>query len=571
MSNISKINDIPFLEVLSALWFTQWVDYKVYWDSIKMKDWWKITDWWNGSISWWFLKCHSWLKPWRIEWDRLSLVKSKFNLSTHEAISWYEDKFKIPKEGWQEVSWNNPLRSDWQKMTELTSEQKKYLASRGIDKTYAKNNNGRICLPLETPWWTIVQLQSRLPSDDCDKKDRFRIKWKWSWLFHRGIDPEKKVLYVVEWFTDFQTIWQFDKNVVGIVSAVTWIEELKAYASKHTLIYIPDKDESWNKSLEKFRESGIKFGYFDLNKFDDRASDLNEAWMLAKEFWISGEDFLYTVFDYSSKPLSNIERALQRAIRNSQNVWWLTWDKIFDWSTWGITPWTTFLINWASSQGKTATAMWILMCMLKHKLRVWFFSMETDTWKMLAQVLWYSTWKNWKKEIYPKIEKELMEFWIEKLDNLFLYDEHKTLEDIEQAVIDDELNVVFIDYAQIVHGLPWRSLKEKMEHYSKAMQHLSKKHYFAPITLSQIPKHEENEVPVLYRTPMESNSLKQASDTMINVGIYKWEHKMAFVKCKEWDDDAWRKEYITMWDKKTWKIKLIRNLEDIADWNEFDL
>ena len=63
-------------------------------------------------------------------------------------------------------------------------------------------------------------------------------------------------------------------------------------------------------------------------------------------------------------------------------------------------------------------------------------------------------------------------------------------------------------------------MKEQMGEYAKRSQQIARDTYTAMISLSQVPKHEEHNTPVLYRTPMEAMALKATADTMINVGVY---------------------------------------------------
>lgn len=572
-SNKDKINNIPIIEVLNKLWYYENTHFKIHWNNIRMFDnQWKQSDWWIGSISENRLFCKSWLKDWRFEWDVIWIIKWAKNIEAAEAIKWAEDAFNIEKVSMEPKSNKPSIWAKFNSLPELNEEQIEWLKGRWIEynkhiKAVAKNNNWAISTAIKTEWWIIRWFQWRKIWANIDKKFRYQIeKWSEDWIFSYLPLLEKKVIFVVEGMTDFYTLVQFWINVIWIVSATAWIQYLKSFDKKYELIYIPDNDEAWIKSIETFERAKINYWKYILSNFNENIGDLNDLWNWFIKSWEDKKAFLSELYEESEKPLTNIELALKDAIKRRVNKWIMTWEPTFDWATGWINLWTTILINWPSSQGKTTWAMWILMKMLKQGKRVWFFSMETSTWKMLAQILGFHFWKNWKKEIIPNIEKYLSDYWKENLSNLYLYNDRKKLDLIKETIIEEKLEIVFIDYAQLVQWLEGKAMKEKMDYYAREIQQIAQDTYTATISLSQVSKSESLNTPVIFRTPKEAWALMEASDTFINVWTYQWKHKVAFLKCKEWDDDAWHTEHDTDWDKATWEIKIFNDKKLEDDW-----
>jgi 5S rRNA maturation endonuclease (ribonuclease M5) len=71
--------------------------------------------------------------------------------------------------------------------------------------------------------------------------------------------PEKKELFILEGMTDSLTAEGLLSSSIGLVSAGTDINLLKAFHKKHTLIVIPDKDAAGDGMISKMEEAGIVF------------------------------------------------------------------------------------------------------------------------------------------------------------------------------------------------------------------------------------------------------------------------------------------------------------------------
>ena len=555
MSNINNINSIPFLEFLSALWFTS-SDYQLKWDVIKMKDKGVVTDWWTGSVDKGFLKCHSWDKGSRIEGDRISLVKQKFSFNTAEAISWCEEKFNLEKKS---VVKKNTIADKWGTLPDITDKQKQFLREREIAVMwpYCKDNNWKLSVAIKSENWLVNALQCRSinPNDSI----RYSIdKWEndSSGLFFDSLDSEKKILFVVEWFTDFLTLRQLTTNVVGLVSALSWLELLRAFERKYDIIYIPDNDDAWDKSLNKLRDLWIRFGYYDIKTFwEEELKDVNDLYVYCKQIGISDDWFLEMLSTESEKPIKNIDLALKKAIKN-RDVWsWEISSPIFNEATWGITPWSVTILNWLSWEWKTTTLDWIISDLIElHNKKIAFCSIDDDIGKMLAMFLWRTFLKEWRTEIYPEIENYIKQYWVEKFDNFLLFDTVNTLDWFWDLVEEENIDVLVIDYIQVIEWLRWE-MKEQMLKAIRGLQRLAIEKHCAIICLSQVSKWE-SQIPVINRTPMESQYIKSASDTFINIWVFNWEHKIWFVKNKYWSNDFKNKEFDTAWDRKTGKISI---------------
>ena len=569
-SNKDKINSLPIIDVLNKLGYHEGTHYKIVWNNIRMFDsQWKVSDWWIGSISQNRLFCKSWLKSWRFEWDIIWIIKWAKNIEAWEAITWAENAFNINKVSFK--AQKNSLWDKWNKLPPLNDEQISFLKERGIEynkyiKAIAKNNNWAISSPIKSEWWNINAIQSRRIWN-VDKKFRYQIEKDWedgSWIFMSIPKPDEKRMYVVEGMTDLYTIAQFWENVIWIVSATAWVQYIKAFDTKYNLIYIPDNDEAWLKSVEAFDKNKIKYSKFSLSKFGDNIGDVNDAWKMATNMWLDWKAFLEKIYNWCERPLTNIELALRKAIRN-RDVWsWKTGDKVFDEATWWITPWSVMIINGLSWEGKTTTVDWIITSLMKYNKKIAFCSIDDDVGKMLAMFLGRHFRKNWIKEIYPEIEKYVDEYWRDKFDNFLLYDNINNLEWFEQLIKEENLDILIIDYIQVIENLPWKDMQAKMLAAIRGLQRLSIDMHVAIICLSQVAKWEDQK-PVLYRTPMESQYIKSAWDTFINVWIYGWKHKIAFIKNKYWNTKYKQTEHDTYWDEKTGKISIFADFDTISE------
>lgn len=530
-SNIDKINSIPFLDVLSALWFIEWVHFILIGKTIKMKENWKITDWWIWNIDKWILTCFSWEKWDRIEWDRFELVKKKFNFSDKETFEWYENNFSISPNK-KEKNMSNPILEKWNSLTSCTEEQIKYLNNRNISlvgENY-KNNNGLIARAIKTINGNIIWIQSRV-ANDVEKKNRYRVEWIADWVFFTSLNRGNKTCYVVEWFTDVWTLEQFWVNVIWLVSASVWAKYIKEIDKIYDIIFIPDNDEAGKTSIEKFKELWINFSYYNLENFDKWVKDINELYWRIKEYWLWKEDLFQTINEWLIRKKSNLELAIERAKWLRTNWIILTWDEVIDQMTRWVTRWATFLINWASWQGKTTFSQYLLKCLITKNpwIKINYYSLETDVGRQIMQLIAFVT-GNTEEYVFNNID--LFEKYLYRLNWIELFDDIWSIEEIQRHIEETNPDVAFVDFCQKVM-IPWIfDETNKAIFYAQDMQNFARKHKnTAIVSLSQVAMSNYN-TPILDRLPKWSGSLKESSDTLVNVWLEDWEYWLWWVKAK---------------------------------------
>lgn len=556
---IEQINQIDLELILNELW----IKYKKQWGSASLYENWKLTDWWKADLNKWIVSDFS--NWWRASWDRVKFVQTTLWLSFNSTLEWFTERFNIKKEKVMEnIKWRELIKEKRDKLPSLSQEQIDYLKGRQIFKyDYCKNNNWNICLPIRSWWGNITSLQSR--SIDEKAKSRYYVEAnsESDWIFMEELNPKTKWLIVVEWFTDFLSLRQYTSNVVGLVNAKNdWqLRSIKELSSIYEIYFIPDNDEAGQVTVEKLKALGVKFNLFKLNEY--WVKDINE---LLINYWI-GKEILRSITDESEKPLSNLSLAMKKAITN-RDLWAREiWDKTFDIATWGITPWSLMIINGFTWEWKTTTMDWIIKKLTEvHNKKVAYCSMDDDVWKMLAMFLWRKFNKDWKTIIYPKVEHFVKEYWIEKFNNFLLYDDKTTLSDFEELVKEEKIDVLIIDYIQIIQGLPWGDIKMQMIAASKKLQRIAKEQHCAVICLSQASMWEVAK-PVLLRNPNESFMIRATADTFINVWVYEWTHKIWFVKNKYWSTKYKFTEHETSWDEESWDIIIF---DDSSSWASYN-
>lgn len=556
-SNIDKINSIPFLDVLWALWYSEWKDYIIQQkDIIRMKDWWKVTDWWVGSINKWILNCFSGVKGSRIEGDRLDLVKMKYWINDYEAFKWFEEKFNIEKMQNTEEK-NESVVDKWRSLEPIS--ENSYLASRWIDPSLLswiiKQWQYGVSLPIRTANWNITSIQTRTNKEE--KKERYRIEGAQNskWLFYDWI-PDNWPLYLVEGFTDYLTLRQFTPNVIWLVSALTWISELKALVKQRELLYLFDADDTWEQSVELLKENGIKLRLAHLNEFSDDVKDVNDLWQVVKWMWLGDKELFSTIEDISERRISNLELAFSEAEWMKQK-WVIKFgDNVLDKMTWWLMRGSTTLINWPSGQWKTTLSLHMLRLLLKQKdLKIVYYSLETNVWRQIMKIISFLSGKK-EKEIFHNLSD--YKHYIDRLWTLELYDNIRDLDDIKQHITDNNVDVAFIDFAQKVRVKGIKDETEKMIKYAQDLQDFAIDNWeVAIISLSQTPMSNFNQVPILARTPKNSGALFESSDTTMNVWRDengKW--VIGFMKTKSIEAEGWWSICSTFYNPSTWEYNI---------------
>ena len=145
----------------------------------------------------------------------------------------------------------------------------------------------------------IKSIQSRSISDTDQIRYKIEKNSDSDWIFYDWINKEDKRLIVVEWFTDFLSLSQFTTNVIGLVNAKneTQIDYVKYLSKTYEIYFIPDNDDAWKVTIEKFQEKKIKFNLFKLEYYWSK--DINEVLV---NYWI-WEEILTIIYNESERPM----------------------------------------------------------------------------------------------------------------------------------------------------------------------------------------------------------------------------------------------------------------------------
>lgn len=525
MKTTDIINEINLEEILMKLW----IKYKRNWPVLSLYDRWKLTDWWKADLSKWIVTDFSEKGRWT--WDRISFVEQYLSCSTAQAIAWYEDNFNIKKSNMQKANISNPIKDKWDELGPLKEEQVKYLEWRWIDYSLVdgivKDNNGKICLPIRSVDGRIKSLQSRAITD-AEQRYSIEKNTDADWLFFDWLNTDKKAIVIVEWFTDFLSLRQFTTNVVWLVNAKNdWqIDYIKLLGQKYKIYFIPDNDEAWQATIKKFKDKWIKFSLFKLENY--WVKDINE---IIVNFWV-WEWILDMIFNDSEKPISNMKMALEKARaykklykENDWHLWFTTGYPLIDKYTDWFIKWKTYLIMAYSNQWKTRFAYSLIRNMIEQKKKVFFYSLEIDTWMLFLELVWAIEKKN-KQQIVNELDTiDLgdLEEYVE------VYDDIRKLEAIELHIQNEKPDVVFIDFLQNVEHSGQEY--EKMTDIAIRIQKLAILTGTTIISLSQVSNesrfNEWNDM-----MPKWSWALFASSDVIFSLWGRDWNKYLTITKNK---------------------------------------
>lgn len=535
MNTLKKINTVDVETLLKNLW----IKYKKQWATLALYDWGDFTWWWKVNKTEWIFKDFS--DKWRAEWDRLKFVEMYLWLNKHDALLWFEEAF-----GWQNTYKNdkamvtkkvNTMNKKWERLETLSEKQIEYLKWRGINISslngVVKNNDWKVSMPIYTDLnGTIWALQSR----DINGYGRYYLDkpkdWSADWVFYNSLDEKHQWIIVVEWFTDFLSIRQYTNNVVWLLNA--WnehqIDIIKELSMKYKIIFCPDNDESWKKSIKNMKEKGVDFYLFDVWSF--WVKDVNEY---LNTFWLD-EKIIWSIRENATPPETNIRKALRRARENQKKSRIEIWDKVLDGECRWFRRWTTVLINGQSTWGKTTFSLYILINLLKNtNYRINYYSLETDIWEQIISILSYYFWRT-EQDVYENLD----EFDLDMFEwRLFIYDDIREYHNVTAHITKTMPDVFFIDYVQKLKIDSIYDETQKMVFYAQEMQnYLIDNWHSIGISLSQVAMSNYN-APLIQRTPKNSGALLEASDVVINVGKEDGKYRIAFYKCK-WGIGWWK-------------------------------
>jgi len=470
--NIQKIKTIPLLEIMDKLGVKY---YKKTWDEYWIEDeWWK-TSW--RSFNVWKNIVSDFSKD-RPSWDQFWFVKSWNSMNDIQTFKWFEENFTYLQSNTMTDN-KKPIRIVWDKLWELQDNQKEYLKWRWIEyekvKDIVKDYNWWIwCLIYETntPKW----LMARTLKEDHKYRFAALTGYPTKWIYQHNIDTNKDYLIIVEWLIDFLTLRQFDSNVIWLKSAESWIDEVIKYANNYRLIFIPDNDEAWQKTIEKF--SWVRYALFDLSKFWDY-KDINDM------FKDIGNDEIITAIREEAKDILPISSTFEQLytmqdIMKERGKLWFDWPfpKIYDNTSWVI-PWKVYTIGAYSNVGKSKFAYHHVQYFLKENKSVLFLNLEVDEPTCLMNIIQSYEGKRtqdmieWYKPAQNKYSKLIIRSDLYMLDQI--------IEEIEKVSPD----IVFIDFVQNIQWKGWWDYEQNAS-IAKTIQRTAIKTWSTIFCLSQL-------------------------------------------------------------------------------------
>ncbi len=199
------------------------------------------------------------------------------------------------------------IQSKWDSFEELSSQQISYLKTRAIDyekvKKYIRRNGEYVaCAIFDLSG--LISIQNRTASA-TDKRFMIEKGSNSKGVFITDINPENKMVYVVEGMFDFLSLAQYAENVIGLKSAKDGTEIVKAFYHKgYRVIVIPDNDEAGRNMLKDLED--IKYSMFDLEHYE--VKDINEL-LVESQY---GPEILTLIEDERTKEPINIDRAFDK-------------------------------------------------------------------------------------------------------------------------------------------------------------------------------------------------------------------------------------------------------------------
>lgn len=448
------------------------------------------TDWRSYNKHKWIVTDFSW--KWRPQGSQFSFVKWYLKLADSETYERFKTNFYLweKKMEWLTKEKRDTLKKQWNDLPNLSKELIDYLTSRRIDyskvKDCVKQYNNWIWLLMYDSEWPIW-LKARTTSQDHKTRFVSLFWYKWDWIYLHWIDKSKDYIVVVEWLIDFLTLRQYDTNIVWLWSSKAWLEQIKQLAKKYKIYFIPDNDEAGKQTLVDIWTS-FDYYLFDLEEYG--VKDINE--LECKEQ--VGETLVNSILelwvDRSLGSLNNAIMELQRyqeMIAKQGKLWFGSpypeIDKYTDW----IIPGKVYTIAAYSNVGKSKFSYNYCNHFLKQGKRVFYISLEVDRWMLLLnlvcnmeQVEFWNV-RNWYKPDFTKYK------------NLKIFDTLYDLEEIEQVVLSQCPDIVFIDFVQNIKTKS-TSEYERMSKIARKIQEIAIRSKSAIITLSQLANDVAKEV-----------------------------------------------------------------------------
>ena len=531
-STFRAIENIELTEILKKLWI--WFSKSG--GTLNLKEWYRATDWWKAKLTEWIFK--DFAGKGRAEWDRVEFVQQYLWCNKHQALTWYEENFNINNDFKPMKKDSNPIKDKWDSLSSLSPEQIQYLKDREIDYSLLdgiikSNSNGNIAMPIRALDWRIKSIQSR-SIKEAGSRYYVEANTDSDWIFYHNINYDKKSIVIVEWFTDFLSLRQYTTNVVGLLNAKNeWqIQMIKQMSLEFRVFFIPDNDDAWQTTIDKFNELGIKFNIFRLENYG--VKDVNE---LLTTFH-TGKEILDMINKDSERPMSNLQQAMLQAKEYKkmyeENDWHLgftTWyellDKYVDWFIKG----KVYLLMAFSNLWKTRFAYSLIQSLVKQKKKTHFYSLEVDKWMLFIELIW-ALYGIDKKEVMEKLEDlditELEEY-------IEIHDSIRTLDWIEQNINNEKPDIAIIDFVQNIEMSG--SEYEKMTDIALRLQKLAILSGVTLIPLSQVGN-ESRFADWKMVMPKWSWALFASSDVIFTLWAREWQKYFTISKNKYWP--AWK-------------------------------
>lgn len=526
MSTIDKLNNIEVEEILKALQ----IKFKEHNWTFFLYEGFSLTGGWKASRSW---KFNDFSEKGRAKGDRLQFIQEYLSCSKHEALVWAEETFNIENTFKGNWKLSNPIKDKWDRFGELSEQHISFLEGREIDyeklRWIVRQYWNNLALPIKTPNWNIKSIQSR-SIGNTGSRYYVEANTDSDWIFISDINPDKRALVVVEGFTDFLSLRQYTTNVVWLLNAKNeWqLQMIKELSLSYDIYFIPDNDEAWKVTIEKFNKLWIKHNLFKLE--DYWVKDVND---LLTQYKV-GEGILREIRENSEKPLTNLQSALLKAKDYAklyeENDWQLGFPSGYsklDKYTGGIIKGKVYMIMAYSNVGKTRFAYSFLKNLIKEKKKVHFYSLEVDTWMLFLEMIWAVKWIT-KNEVLSKLDNISLE-WIEEY--VEIYDDIRSLKQIETHIRNDKPEVAIIDFIQNIEQ-PWREY-DKMTEIALRIQKLAILTGTTIIQLSQVANESRfadwNSI-----LPKGSWALFASSDVIFTLWAREGEKYLTLSKNKFW-------------------------------------
>ena len=300
--------------------------------------------------------------------------------------------------------------------------------------------------------------------------------YEWDWIYMHELDETKDYIIVVEWLIDFLTLRQYDTNVIWLVTALVWYDDIKELSNKYKIIICPDNDESWYQWLEQLK-------WYDYSLFNVWAYwDYKDIWDFYQEH--KSVDIIDVIKENAKEilPINTTFDWLDMMLKTISERWQLgiDWplDDIYKKCSWVI-AWKVYTIWAYSNIWKSKIAYYHAQYFLKQWLKVLFVNLEVSAEFCLAEIVnsyynskWEEEWKWFNKDR-------------SKFRNLIIRDDLFELESILRTIESSKCDICIIDFVQNIQ-VKWSKWYEKNAEIAIWLQRTAIKTWTTIYNLSQV-------------------------------------------------------------------------------------